>query len=91
MKDTGQQSSKLTHLLCCRTLLKQYCTSSILTNQCDYVRWPAGSLKTLIYTDKRGGKKKPDHMCAWVYMCVSNEPDSLEVPRLTVTDISTEQ
>lgn len=87
MKNTGQQCSKPALLLRCRTLLKQYCTSSISTNQCVSVRWPIGRLKTLIYTDKQGGKESPDRTCVWV--CVfSNEPNSLEVPfRLTITDI----
>lgn len=83
-KRAGRTQGRIV-LLQWRTLLKQFCTSSISTNQCVSVRWPVGRLKTLICTDKQGGKKSSRHVCAWVRMCVFNEPDSLEAPfRLTV-------
>lgn len=90
MKDTAPQCSKPAHLLCCTTLLKQYCTSSISTNQCVSARQPMGRLKTLIYTDKQGGKKSPDRMSArvWLRECFHMSLTALKfLFKLTITDI----
>lgn len=84
----GQRYSKPAQLLCCRTLLKQYRTSSISTNQCVSVRRPIGEAgNTDLHRQERRQKKE-----TWLHVSgrISNEPDSLEVPfRLTITDTHT--